>query len=534
MEYTWKKQKTSLGTYVMYDLDRNPQKVFGIHDGNVIRFQATIPRAIFFSKVEVEGFGGAVLFADNQGRGYEPSEEARDFLLEGTKSRLFRVKKFAANFLKTYGFSVKEAEERLEKAENLLISEKKENIEKALCEVLWAGEQLVLLESEIKIAKRGHREDFCFMGCMKGFTDGGETFKNYFSQVFGEAVIPTHWGCVEPYENEKHYDVIFDMLDWCTENHIPVRGHALIWFSDWWEGKNWMGEYGRNDYETFKKLVVERAKFLLSSRPNAFTYVDFNEPLQSNPFNFTFEQYLQICKEVYDAIRRYSPKTKLMINFYDEWQANYGLDENSIPEVRSWKESYGLPDSVPNRYCVSVPYFLDRLKEEGIKVDVLGLQFHDYPYDLFDTMELINWWYERYHLPIQLTEVSTPSQTGKALFHMGKRPVPITKYWHRPWDERLQEEWYRQFATLCYGTDCVQGITCWSLSDAPTQWGEYLAGHPNEKFRLQAFDYDGILDMKYRPKPVFYKLLEMTEDWDLSTGEKIKRQRGNAYENHRC
>ena len=130
-----------------------------------------------------------------------------------------------------------------------------------------------------------------------------------------------------------------------------------------------------------------------------------------------------------------------MINFYDEWQGNYGFDENSIPEVREWKKSYGLPDSVPNRYCVSVPAFLDRCIEEGMQVDVLGLQFHDYPYDLFNTMELIEWWSNRYHLPIQLTEVSTPSRTGKTPFHMGNRPVPITKYWHRPWDERLQEEW---------------------------------------------------------------------------------------------
>lgn len=523
MEYRWKKQKSTLGTYVMYDIHRNPQKVFGVHDGDVIRFEAALDRAVFFSKVDVAGFGGAILFADNEEKGYEPSHEVRDFWREATRSRLHRVKKYAESLVESYGFSVKEAEKRILKAEKLLATGREVDVEPALSEILWAGEELVLFDSQIRIAKRGHRDDFCFMGCMKGFTDGGEHFKDCFKRVFGEAVIPLHWGCVEPNENEKHYDVILDMLDWCTENHIPVRGHALVWFSDWWEGRNWMGEYGRNDYEKFKALVVERATYLLSSRPNAFTYVDFNEPLQSNPFNYTCEQHLQICREVYEVIRRYSPKTKLMINFYDEWQGNYGFDENAVPEVRAWKRSYGLPDSVPNRNCVSVPYFLDRLKEEGIQVDVLGLQFHDYPYDLFNTMELVQWWHERYDLPIQFTEVSTPSHTGKTAFHMGNRPIPITKYWHRPWDERLQEEWYRQFAMLCYGTDFVQGITCWSLSDAPTQWGEFLAGHPNEKFRLQAFDFDGILDVNNEPKPAFYGLYELTEKWNLKTGEKLSK-----------
>lgn len=520
MNFLWKKEKTSLGTYVMYDLERNPVKEFGVHEGDIISFKPVIEKAVFMSKVDVEGFGGAILFADNEEKGYAPSDEVRDFLREGTKSRLYRVWKYLGRFEKNHGFVPKEAKMLLEEAEELLDSGAKEDVKKALAKVLWAGEKAVLLESEIKIGKRGNRDDFAVIGCLKGFTDGGDYFKDCFKKVFQEAVIPTHWGCVEPYEGEKHYDVIFDMLDWCTRNQIPVRGHALVWFSDWWEGKNWMAKYGMEDYEAFKKLVVERAEYILSNRPNAFTSVDFNEPLQSNPFNFTFDQHFQICREVYEVIRKYSPKTKLMINFYDEWQGNYGFDENSIPEVREWKKSYGLPDSVPNRYCVSVPEFLDRCMEEGIKVDVIGLQFHDYPYDLFNTMELIEWWDQRYHLPIQLTEVSTPSSAGRTPFHMGNRPVPITRYWHRPWDERLQEEWYRQFSTYFYSTDCVTGVTCWSVSDEPTQWGEFLAGHPNEKFRLQAFDFDGILDYRNKPKPVFYALQEMAEKWNLGAAGK--------------
>lgn len=541
MKYLWKKRKTKLGTYVMYDTGRNPVKEYGVHEGDIVSFEAVIDRAVFMSKMDIKGFGGAILFADNEEQGYEPSDTVRDFLYEAAKSRLHRVKNYFGRFEKEHGFVpaeparlLMEAEALLGKAEGSLAigpsvqsggetenarpGPGTEPAEAALAKILWAGEKAVLLEAQIKIGKRGNRDDFSFVGCMKGFTDGGDHFKKCFLDVFGEAVIPTHWGCVEPYEGEQHYDMIFDMLDWCTEHRIPVRGHALVWFSDWWEGKNWMGKYGREDYEGFKKLVVDRAKYILSSRPNAFTSVDFNEPLQSNPFNFTFDQHVQICKEVYEVIREYSPKTKLMINFYDEWQGNYGFDENQIAEAREWKKSYGLPKSVPNRYCVTVPMFLDRCKEEGIQVDVLGLQFHDGFYDLFNTMELIEWWEERYHLPIQLTEVSTPSQTGKTAFHMGNRPVPLDKYWRRPWDERLQEKWYRDFATYFYSTDCVTGLTCWSLSDAPTQWGEFLAGHPNEKFRLQAFDFDGILDVDNVPKPAFYALREMAETWNLKTG----------------
>lgn len=205
MKFLWKKEKTSLGTYVMYDLERNPVKEFGVHEGDMISFEPVIEKAVFMSKVDVEGFGGAILFADNEEKGYAPSDEVRDFLREGTKSRLYRVWKYLGRFEKDHGFVPKEAKRLLEEAEELLASGAKEDVKRALAKVLWAGEKAVLLESEIKIGKRGNRDDFAFIGCLKGFTDGGEYFKDCFKKVFQEAVIPTHWGCVEPYEGEKHY-----------------------------------------------------------------------------------------------------------------------------------------------------------------------------------------------------------------------------------------------------------------------------------------------------------------------------------------
>ena len=47
MQYKWKKQKSTLGTYVMYDTGRNPRKNYGRHEDGVICFEATIDRAVF-------------------------------------------------------------------------------------------------------------------------------------------------------------------------------------------------------------------------------------------------------------------------------------------------------------------------------------------------------------------------------------------------------------------------------------------------------------------------------------------------------
>ena len=501
-------------TYAMYDLDKCPVRVdTDIKDGNFY-FSPVISRAIFMTKVMVPGFGGAYLFADNEDKGYEPDGIPRDFIFEAAKSRMNHVQKYMDQCRGEYGFSPAEAQSRLEKARGLL----KEDPLSALREILWAGEEVVLTVSRNKIAARGHRDNFCLGACMKGFTDGGEEWKNAFVKPFAHGVIPLHWGCLEPKEGEDHYDLVYEMLDWCKAHHITVRGHALVWFCGFWEGQSWMKDWS---HERVREHVVKRAERLMKARPNGFDFVDINEPLQNNPFNYTLEQFYGICRDVYDVVKQYSPKTKIMVNFCNEWQEKCSFDPNKFSECRKMRAESGLCELAPEReYEWSVDDFLRKCAEDGLLVDVLGMQCHDYPYELFGTMELLEFCHKKWNLPLHFTEVSAPSSMKQTPFSMRRRPVPVTAYWHRPWDEQLQAQWYRDFLTLFYSMDYVECSVQWSLSDRPTQWADYLEGHTNEMFRLQAYCYDGMLDYENRPKPVYYQLCQLAEDWGLNTSLK--------------
>ena len=384
MKYVLKNQPTEMGGYVMLDTERNPQKVYGKAQGDRYEFEAVIPRAIFCSKILVEGFGGATVFADNNEEGYLPSDEPLDFRREGCRSHLNRVKKLGKKVASKWGFIPRQVEERVEKAESLLATGLDSDLEKGLCEALWAGEELVLFDAENTIAKRGKRDTFAFGGCMKGFTDGGDNFKEKFKHLFHQATIPFHWGIWEPYRGETHYELMDEMLDWLAENNIPVRGHALVWFSWWWEKENWMGNLG---FEEIRRLLVERAELIFKKHPNVFECIDFNEPLMTNPFNWTFDEFFTIIKDVYDVLKKYSPKTRVMINLTDEWQINYGLDQNHIPEQVAWRRRYKLPDLTENDYCGTVPMFIDRCLAAGMKIDLIGLQFNIQPYELFNSYE---------------------------------------------------------------------------------------------------------------------------------------------------
>ena len=234
MKYVLKKQKNVLGTYVLYDINRNPVKCFPKDTGDTYVFETDLEPAVFFTQFMVEGFGGTMIFADNEGKGYTPSETPLDMRRECIKSRLYSVEQYAEKAEKTWGYIPKKVEKRLEKIRRFLGEGTEEAEDKAFAQLLWAGEEIVLFHAEHTIEKRGKRDNFTFGCCMKGFTDGGEPFRDNFKALFGQGTIPTHWGVFEPYRGEKHYDIMFDMLDFAAENGIDVRGHAIVWFCPWW------------------------------------------------------------------------------------------------------------------------------------------------------------------------------------------------------------------------------------------------------------------------------------------------------------
>lgn len=521
MKYVLKNQTNEMGGFVLLDTERNPQRVFGRDQGDTYEFETDLPRAFFCSKLMVEGFGGAIVFADNNERGYEPADTPLDFWREGCESHLGRVRRHGETVREKWGFLPKQAEDRLEQARMLLATGVDADVERALCEALWAGEEIVLFDSENTIAKCGPRESFAFGCCLKGFTDGGDFFKEHYRKLFRHATIPFHWGIWEPYRGETHYELMDDMLEWAGQNGIPVRGHALVWFSCWWEKENWMGEL---DFAEIHRLEVARAEMLFSRYPNVYESIDFNEPLITNPFNWTFDEFFTIVKDVYDVVKRLSPKTRIMVNTCDEWQLNYGLDMNNIPRQVAWRRRYKLPDVTPNDYCGTVPMFIDRCLEAGMEIDLIGLQFNIQPYDLFTSYELLEWWHNRYGLPVHITETSAPSAMGRAPIRMGLRPAPASEmYWHAPWTQAIQARWYREFGALFHATGYVEVFNVWSFSDAPTQWADYLEGHINEKFKLNAWAFDGMMDYDNQPKQMYHALEEMTEDWQLGRWKPVDK-----------
>ena len=383
MVYRLKKQENAFGTYILYDKDRLPVKCYPKEEEHEIVFHTELKPAKFLTKMMVPGFGGAYLFADNEGKGYETDGELLDFNLEAARSRLYHLKEFDKKVEEEFGFAPVAQRQVFVDAEKRLGEEiSEEEVLSVLNELLWAGEEMIEFWSRNRIAKNGLRKDF-LLGCStKGLTDAGELWKGRFADLFNGVCIPTHWGILEPARGEKHYEVIDEMVEWASEQHMNIRLHAVVWFCNLWEGQNWMAELS---FSEIRELVKERVEYLMGRYGDRLDYVDFNEPMQNDGLNMTFDEHFSIVMDAYEIVKRHNPDCKIMINFFNEWQELYGIDR--IEKMKDYYEMTGHKIS-EHEWSVSVYQYIDRCLEAGMKIDCLGMQWHDHPYDLFGAYEL--------------------------------------------------------------------------------------------------------------------------------------------------
>lgn len=161
------------------------------------------------------------------------------------------------------------------------------------------------------------------------------------------------------------------------------------------------------------------------------------------------------------------------------WNQEKLTDMNAIPPVG-----------------ISFPVYLDMVQERGLPLDAIGLEFYHFGIDIpgntgapglslaaiARAMDL----YNKYELPVYITEFQVPSSQE-----------PGTSWLHQPWDEATQAEFARDFYTLAFGNESMQGV----------QWAAFVSD--KNTFLINS----GILDEDYQPKPVYYTLKDLIASW---------------------
>jgi len=284
----------------------------------------------------VPRFGQVTLYADNQGRGYTPSDFPLNLNLAFAQSRLHRVEEYVEQATGQCVQFPSSLLTQLTRSKNYLnyaqggITLQSHWLYESLTESLFAGERAVFITAQESIKKR---DFFLFGANFFGYPQLGEVYNQRFRDIFNFATVPLYWSVREPKQGYFDFSPIDDMVDWLNQHHILVKGHPLVWFHNigtpvWLRDKS---------YGEVKQIISERVLQITSHYGARIPYYDIineaNGIPWANELGYSQEQFLELAKIAAEVSRQGNPNVYRIINHCCLWAENvaYGKSPQTSP-----------------------------------------------------------------------------------------------------------------------------------------------------------------------------------------------------------
>jgi len=308
-------------------------------------------------------------------------------------------------------------------------------------------------------------------------------FCKKFTGLFNFTELTVKWNPYEPKQGMPQWQKLQQKLDWCKENNITPKGHALGWTHSAGTPR-WLMKYS---FETANDLYKARIQNLVGGFKNQIKMWDVvNEPVNTIPLKMALEDTLTKKGKIDDGAR---------------YNVNGITLEQTVPWV---EESYKwAAEADKNGNFILNEFFLiakpdirekfyklvKELQKKNTPIKGIGIQAHEPREIWFSPVELIKT-YNRMSelgLPLHITEFM-PQSSGKA----------ITGGWREGiWTEEAQADFAEQFYILSFGYPTMASIHWWGLSD-----------------RMIWLKGGGLLDKDFNPKPVYLRLHNLIkEEW---------------------
>ena len=310
-----------------------------------------------------------------------------------------------------------------------------------------------------------------------------EAYKKTFTTLFNSATIPFYWKTLEPVKGKPRYEPASEdiyrrpstdqIVDFCEQNGILPKGHAIIYGMRRWAHPTWMPD----DRKAMEKEFEAHIKELASRYKDRVRIWDVvNEPLDQANRGLMPDDY--VYKTFKWAMEYFPPGVQLNINDID----------------LTWNLTY------MRRYVEIVRNLIDR----GVRIDNVGAEIHLLdpivppmiargdsiltPAQIKDNIRCL----KEAERPVQVSEVTVCSPDDT---HRGKLTQAI-----------IARNLYR----LWFSLEGVTGITWWNVAD-----GGGANGEPS---------YSGIYDMEMNKKPAYYALDELiNHEWKTNLTIKADR-----------
>ncbi len=436
---------------------------------------------MLFGPVHVPGAEGGRWLADNDGRGFRESDGPIHFRREACRTRLRQVRDLADRLEKEGMPHSDSAAGLVDESRSALEAG---NTDRGIEKAFWAGEKLV----EDEVAWRLARECRLDLGInTKGLHNARPAWDEHFAPRFNYATIPATWSVLELEKDRPRFDVLSDLIGWCKHHGMRMKAHALIWHNAF-ESQSWWKEL---DSEQLMQRSSQRVRTIVERFGNDLDAVEVaNEPMQANAggLGLTPEQEIEETVQAYEICREVAPHLRTMISFYAEDESWFAGKQRNRPSV------------------VPMAGYIDRCRERGVRLDLIGLQYH-LPHNYFNLRQVAEYWHTRYGVPVHITELTPPSgATPSRQVPMRPRKPPLESWRGRPWTEQVQAEYVRAWLDVFRALPFVENATFWGTTDAPILWHDYLLGTPRESYRLPWAAGQGLLREDLSAKPALYEV----------------------------
>ena len=320
-------------------------------------------------------------------------------------------------------------------------------------------------------------------------TLGIQVIQDHFNSIVAENCMKSMH--LQPTEGVFFFDESDKFIEFGEANNMHIVGHTLIWHSqapDWF----FTDENGEN---VSREVMIERMRSHIHTvvgrykgRVDGWDVV--NEAIVDDG-SWRNTKFYEIIGEEY---------IKLAFQFAHE----------ADPDAELYYNDYGMSQEGRRN---SVVEMVKKLKEEGIKIDGIGMQGHmgmDYPdinefeksIEAFAALgvKVIITEMDITLLPFPAGETAEVSLTAEYQEQMNPYAAGLPEEVETAFNKRYSDF----FGLFLKHQDKISRVTLWGLTDGDTWRNDWpIPGRT---------DYPLLFDRNYQPKPVVQQIIELTKE----------------------
>jgi GH35 family endo-1,4-beta-xylanase len=311
---------------------------------------------------------------------------------------------------------------------------------KALIRAVEATERLAMAHAEILLHWRfGNRPASSrTLGVRVHVARESAPLREIVKSNFDLLVLPMNWKEIEVEEGKYNWGPMDSWVTWAVREGIPVVLGPLLNFSKTALPK-WMYVW-EHDYSTCRDLVYEQVERVVHRYSNSVAIWNLASGININDnFKFTTEQMLDLTRMANLIARQAREGTRTMIELAQPFGEHCAVNNNSVPPLT----------------------FMDRVIEEGIRIDCIGVQLlfgqkkaGRASRDLMQISDVIDR-YLALEMPVVISAFGVPN-----------RPIDDKGgYWHQPWSSDEQSRWMSRVFAVAMSKPFVETLVWAELYD---------------------------------------------------------------------